>query len=266
MTVSAQAELLDKYFESLNGKNLATLLALYHPDAAQVSAARTITGRDAIQAFYTDLFTRLPGATFKLVDSKETGAGLSFQWSAEGPTARVADGNDTWALQQGLIQYHSTTFTLEAVEPVPGTKARKGPARKRSQTAQQTKGAASGSATVQSSLSLEQPSIPIGIDVSRWQQTVDWSKVKEAGYEFALIKATQGVSDIDPLFTSNWTQTKAAHLLRGAYHFFEPADDPHKQAEIFLQTVSFEPDDLPPVLDIEKPATDIDRTLFAKNM
>jgi lysozyme len=44
---------------------------------------------------------------------------------------------------------------------------------------------------------------------------------------------------------------KAAGLLRGAYHFYEPADDPVAQAEHFLSTVSLASGDLPPVLDVE---------------
>ena len=28
-----------------------------------------------------------------------------------------------------------------------------------------------------------------GIDVSHWQGTIDWNKVKKAGIEFAIIKA-----------------------------------------------------------------------------
>ena len=28
-----------------------------------------------------------------------------------------------------------------------------------------------------------------GIDVSKWQKNIDWEKVKEAGIEFAIIRA-----------------------------------------------------------------------------
>jgi len=35
---------------------------------------------------------------------------------------------------------------------------------------------------------------PQGIDVSHWQGTIDWKKVKSQGVAFAYIKATEGTS------------------------------------------------------------------------
>lgn len=90
-----------------------------------------------------------------------------------------------------------------------------------------------------------------GIDVSHYQGTVDWQQVAGAGIAFAFVKATQGVSSVDPQFAVNWPGVKAAGLLCGAYHFYEPGDDPQQQAEHFLSVVSLGPGDLLPVLDIE---------------
>src|SRR4051794_3933062 len=40
--------------------------------------------------------------------------------------------------------------------------------------------------------------LPIhGIDISKWQGPVDWASVKEAGTQFAFIKATEGGDHID---------------------------------------------------------------------
>lgn len=39
--------------------------------------------------------------------------------------------------------------------------------------------------------------------------------------------------------------------MRGAYHFFVPADDPESQARWFLSQIALEPGDLHPVVDIE---------------
>ena len=90
-----------------------------------------------------------------------------------------------------------------------------------------------------------------GIDVSHFQGTVDWKEVAASGAAFAFVKATQGITYVDPHFAENWPAMKEAGLLRGAYHFYEPADDPHSQALHFLSTVKFEPGDLPAVLDVE---------------
>lgn len=90
-----------------------------------------------------------------------------------------------------------------------------------------------------------------GIDVSHFQGTVDWATVRQAGVQFAFAKATDGLTWIDPQFAVNWPGMKAAGILRGAYHFFEPADDGAEQAEFFLQTVQLAAGDLPPALDVE---------------
>ncbi|HEV8577853.1 MAG TPA: glycoside hydrolase family 25 protein [Thermoanaerobaculia bacterium] len=94
-----------------------------------------------------------------------------------------------------------------------------------------------------------------GLDVSHFQGTVDWNQVVQAGYAFAFIKATDGITYVDPMFATNWSGAKAAGLLRGAYHFFEADDDPQQQAENFLKTVTLESGDLPPVLDVESSST-----------
>ncbi len=90
-----------------------------------------------------------------------------------------------------------------------------------------------------------------GIDVSHFQGQVDWAQVKSAGTFFAFAKATQGTSEVDPEFASNWAGIRAAGLVRGAYHFMDPSEDAVAQAEHFLATVQFEAGDLPPVLDVE---------------
>jgi lysozyme len=94
-----------------------------------------------------------------------------------------------------------------------------------------------------------------GIDVSHFQGTVNWQEVKQAGMKFAFAKATEGQSYVDSQFTNNWTNIKAAGLLRGAYHFFDAGVDGNSQAHHFLQTVQLEANDLPPVIDVEAAAS-----------
>ncbi|MFN8265019.1 MAG: glycoside hydrolase family 25 protein [Chitinophagaceae bacterium] len=96
-----------------------------------------------------------------------------------------------------------------------------------------------------------------GIDVSRYQQLIDWQSVKEMNVqgiqiEFVFIKATEGASNRDFLFGRNWRKAKDAGLHRGAYHFFIPSKDGILQARQFIGVVDLEPGDLPPVLDIEQ--------------
>jgi lysozyme len=94
-----------------------------------------------------------------------------------------------------------------------------------------------------------------GIDVSSYQQTVDWTKVKTAGISFAFARVSDGTSSIDGKFAANWPAMKAAGIVRGAYQYFRPSKDATEQVNLFIQKVDaaggLEPGDLPPVLDLE---------------
>ena len=60
-----------------------------------------------------------------------------------------------------------------------------------------------------------------GIDVSRWQGTIDWARVKAAGIKFAILKC--GGSDAgfytDRTFERNYQEAKKNGILLGAYYF-----------------------------------------------
>lgn len=96
-----------------------------------------------------------------------------------------------------------------------------------------------------------------GVDVFDGQGLVDWNAVARAGIQFAFIKATQGTYDTQATFSFNWSQARAAGVLRSAYHFFDPTEDGAAQAGHFLATVGeMDVSDLPPMLDIECPDGD----------
>ncbi|WP_218932301.1 glycoside hydrolase family 25 protein [Adhaeretor mobilis] len=58
-----------------------------------------------------------------------------------------------------------------------------------------------------------------GIDVSRWQSSVDWNSVKSDGIDFAFVKATEGVNFVDSRFHENMQGATAAGVHIGPYHF-----------------------------------------------
>lgn len=92
-----------------------------------------------------------------------------------------------------------------------------------------------------------------GIDVSHHQGQVAWPLVAQAGISFAFAKATEGAHFVDPQFAANWAGMKSAGIVRGAYHFFRPADAVDAQVENFVRAVdAIEDNDLPPVLDLEE--------------
>ncbi len=91
-----------------------------------------------------------------------------------------------------------------------------------------------------------------GIDVSVYETSIDWTKVKAAGIDFAFIRVSDGLQYPDPSFAGYWAGAKAAGVIRGAYQYFRPAEDPVMQADLLLSGIGpIEPGDLPPVLDLE---------------
>lgn len=92
-----------------------------------------------------------------------------------------------------------------------------------------------------------------GIDVSYYQGSVDWPAVAADGVEFAFVRVSDGTTFLDPTFDMNWDGTRAAGVVRGAYQFFRPGEDPIEQADILLDAIGHhvEPGDLPPVIDVE---------------
>jgi GH25 family lysozyme M1 (1,4-beta-N-acetylmuramidase) len=94
-----------------------------------------------------------------------------------------------------------------------------------------------------------------GVDVYSGQGTINWATAAGAGIGFAYIKASQGDYDTDSQFQKNWTNTKAAGVVRGAYHFLDPTISGVTQANFFLNIMgTLQPGDLPPMLDIECPS------------
>jgi lysozyme len=94
-----------------------------------------------------------------------------------------------------------------------------------------------------------------GIDVSKFQGDIDWSKVADSGVKFAWIKATEGGDNADDRFQANWTGAKAAGIPHGAYHFVYWCRPPLEEIGNFEQHAPVEDDALPPVLDVEATPT-----------
>ncbi|HMF73804.1 MAG TPA: GH25 family lysozyme [Flavitalea sp.] len=96
-----------------------------------------------------------------------------------------------------------------------------------------------------------------GIDVSKYQQVIDWESVRGMNVNnicigFGFIKATEGIGNRDPRFRQNWRLAKDAGMTRGAYHFFLSTKSGKLQAENFISSVELTKGDLPPVLDVEQ--------------
>ena len=90
-----------------------------------------------------------------------------------------------------------------------------------------------------------------GVDVSTYQGTIDWAKVKASGRAWAITRVGDGLGG-DTSFSANWSGIKAAGMVRGAYQFFRASKDPIQQADLLLSKIgTLQNGDLPPTIDIE---------------
>lgn len=91
-----------------------------------------------------------------------------------------------------------------------------------------------------------------GIDVSYYQQTIDWPRVRSAGIGFAFIRLSDGANQRDAMFATNWAEAKRAGVVRGAYQYFRPDQSVAAQADLMIAAMRGRGrDDLPPAIDIE---------------
>ena len=91
----------------------------------------------------------------------------------------------------------------------------------------------------------------MGIDVSSHQGEIDWAAARAGGVEFAFVRVSDGPSRLDARFAANWDGAGAQSILRGAYQFFRPEQDPIAQADLLLGMLGPSPGELPPALAVE---------------
>jgi len=90
-----------------------------------------------------------------------------------------------------------------------------------------------------------------GIDLSGWQDPVDFSAVRAAGYSFVYAKCTEGAEFVDGTYDRKKQQANAVGLLFGAYHFVDWNASAQSQAELFLANATLGKGDLVPMIDCE---------------
>lgn len=94
-----------------------------------------------------------------------------------------------------------------------------------------------------------------GIDVSKYQGTIDWKKVKASGIKFAILRAGYGslTSQIDSTFEKNYQGAKAAGLNVGAYWYSYATNEAEAKAEAktFLEAVKGKQFEMPLYYDVE---------------
>lgn len=91
-----------------------------------------------------------------------------------------------------------------------------------------------------------------GIDVSKYQGKINWTKVaKTKKVKFVYIRATEGATIRDKFYQTNLTAARKAGILVGSYHVYSSKTTAYQQFANFKAMVPRKSQDLIPVLDIE---------------
>ena len=91
-----------------------------------------------------------------------------------------------------------------------------------------------------------------GIDVSKFQGTINWTKVaKDSTIQFVYVRATEGTSIQDAYYKTNISKAKKAGLLVGSYHVYSSKTTAYQQMANMRKMIKKKEQDLAPVLDIE---------------
>lgn len=92
-----------------------------------------------------------------------------------------------------------------------------------------------------------------GIDVSRWQNTIDWQSVKNFGINFAMIRVGHGARSKDSTFDANIAGANAVGIHAGVY-FYSTAlstDESLLDAQFVIQQLQGKTVSYPVAIDLE---------------
>ena len=95
-----------------------------------------------------------------------------------------------------------------------------------------------------------------GIDVSVHNGSIDWQKVKNAGIQFAILRAGYGreLSQKDAKFEENYRNAKVAGIPVGAYwySYAMTEDEARLEADVFLSVIKGKQFEMPVYFDLEE--------------
>lgn len=102
-----------------------------------------------------------------------------------------------------------------------------------------------------------------GIDVSFFQEEIDWQEVADSGIRFVMIRAgyrgsTSGALHEDPAFRKNLDEARTAGLMVGVYWFSQAINEEEamEEADYVLELTEGEDLDLPVGYDMEQVGED----------
>ena len=97
-----------------------------------------------------------------------------------------------------------------------------------------------------------------GLDVSEFQGEIDWERVKNAGYRFAMLRAGYGSGTIDRRFRRNASECSRVGIPFGVYWFCYATSpsEAAEEADSCVKAISSFRLEYPVCYDIEEASAD----------
>ena len=92
-----------------------------------------------------------------------------------------------------------------------------------------------------------------GIDISAWQNIIDFNEVKSDGIKIVYIKSSEGTDYIDPYFERNYQKAKERDLYIGVYHYVRArnVEEAIQEADFFYSVIKEKELDCKLAMDFE---------------
>jgi lysozyme len=95
-----------------------------------------------------------------------------------------------------------------------------------------------------------------GAEIDSDDGAIDWTALKSVGADFVYLDASASAFARDTAFTRNLEEARAAKLLAGAVHRFDPCQPAERQAANFVSVVPRDAGLLPPAVELDLLADD----------
>ena len=109
---------------------------------------------------------------------------------------------------------------------------------------------------------LESRSYTLGVDMSHFNNNVQYDVLKSRGVKFAYVKLTQGATYIDRSAPEHAKWLAAVGIKTGFYHWFQPSGAVDLQLSNFIAHLSEAHGDLPPCIDCEDAGSPGERSAY----
>lgn len=236
--------------------------------ATKGTTSYTIYRADGDSSIYNKIASKITACTY--TDSG-LAAGESYSYKIEAVHGSlVSDKSNAVTIQIGAIKVNTRTLflgpdvskKLTATSELPGTItwSSENPGIATVGADGTVIGVAPGTTTVIAEVGGAAASVAVtvtdckinGIDVSKWQQAIDWKTVKDSGIEFAMLRLTYGTS-VDIQFENYYEGAKEQGIDVGAYCYTRAknVEEGIAEAEYVVELLNGRELDYPVALDIE---------------